>query len=146
MSLVTLLVCGIVGTASMTSLLNVIFYFGDRKLRLVNVVGTLIVSETAGRSKGKTVGVGVIVYYTIGVIFSIPYVWLWASKIAVPTILTAVLYGAIHGVAAMVAWRIIMAVRPNPQKVPLTFFLVAVGIAHVFFGLGVFAAYQIMNS
>ena len=148
MNIATILVCGIVGTAIMTSFLTILFYFKDRKFRIVRILGSLLTSAAKKIAAGDygVVTVGTIVHYTIGIIFCVPYVWLWTNQISSPTVFIAILYGAINGVVAVIVWRFLIAINSRPPYLPLTFFLTSVGISHIFFGLGILAAYQFMNS
>ena len=145
MNIITILICGIIGTAIMTSFLNVLFYFRDPKLRIVGILGSML-TPAAKKISIDYRTVGIVAHYTIGILLCIPYVWLWTKQISLPTVFIAALYGAINGVVAIIVWRIFIAVHPSPPHLPLIFFLTAVGVSHIFFGLGILAAYQIMNS
>lgn len=148
MLFVHLIIAGFVGTVAMTSLLNIALYAFNQKVNVLLVIGNLLRGNTSSKRIPKANGVlivGAIVHYVVGVLSAVPYFYLWSNDFVSRTIPVAILLGIAHGLLAMIVWRCVLSPNTDQPQLPRKLFLTCIGIAYIFFSLGVFATFQYLN-
>jgi hypothetical protein len=131
---------GIGGTLLMTLFVNGISAVTGGSIRIVRVLGTMLLYWRPDRklfSSPKTLIVGTIAHYAVGVLFAYAYHWLWQNGWASATFGGCTILGLLCGILAVIVWRIFMAVHPYPPITQKSRFLVIVGTGHLVFAWGV---------
>jgi hypothetical protein len=149
MNILTAVVAGIGGTAVMTAFIYLLSYITQKRLKVVKILGTMLTFQTTPDKQtsehSSAIVVGILGHYFVGIVFSLIYYWLWTNGIGKPDILTCAIYGFISGIVGIIVWRIFFAIHPNPPSVPLKDYIVSILIAHIFFGIGVWATHQLLT-
>lgn len=139
MDLTAAIVAGVVATAIMTTLMYLSPLMGMPKMDMLGMMGTMIVPQT----NTTAYVIGGIVHFLMGIVFAIVYTWIWLNWFGAPTWLWGLIFGAIHGVIAIVVMPLMMRVHPRPPQMQ-TGALTAVGMimGHMVFGVGVALIYS----
>jgi uncharacterized membrane protein YagU involved in acid resistance len=88
-------------------------------------------------------GVGMVIHFMMGAIFAIIYALLWSVGFGSATWLWGLIFGAAHGVVAIVMMPLMMRMHPRPPEMvggPMT--MVGQMMGHLLFGLVVALAYS----
>lgn len=125
----------IVGTLVMT-LFSYLVSASFRKLFtepvLINYVFRLSDSEISPK---LTSALGWVLHFIAGLLFVIPYHWLWNRGIFDPD--WSLWLGAISGIIGIIAWMIIFSLPRKEPRVAFTQYYVQLFFAHIFFAVTV---------
>jgi hypothetical protein len=89
MNIIGAVVAGLVGTAAISMLMAMGPRMGMPKMAIWEMLGTMF-------SKQGNLALGWIVHFMMGVIFAIIYAALWAAGIGSATLVSGVVFGAVH--------------------------------------------------
>lgn len=141
---------GIAGTAVMTAALYLISYFTSDRFKVVKILGTMLTLQTTPEKglsdKPSAITVGLIAHYLVGIGFAAIYEQLWSQEITAPTFVNTTLLGFINGIVGAIVWKIFISVHPNPPRIPLRSYLVAIILGHVFFAYGILITYLMVHN
>jgi len=131
------IIAGLLGTLVMTALIYIAPRMGIPKMDIIGMLGTMFTA-----SEGTARVLGTIAHFMMGVIFAIIYALLWSLGIGSPTWLWGLIFGAIHGVVAIVMMPVMIKMHPRPPQME-SGPLMAVGLlmGHLAFGLVVALTY-----
>ena len=144
----TAVIAGIGGTLLMTGFVYLIAYITGNNFKVVKILGTMLTNNTH-RNKStdgspETIITGMIAHYLIGVFFSIIYAWLWSKGIGKPALGSAIVFGALNGLFAMLFWYTFFRLHSNAPAIKLSAYLFVIGIGHLFFSTGVVSCFSIL--
>lgn len=148
MGFLHLIIAGIAGTVAMTSLLNIALYAFNQRISVLRLLGTIVSGNASSERIPKANGVlivGGVVHYVVGILSALPYFYFWTNGFVPLTIPAAVLLGLVHGLLAVIVWGWVLSRNSKGPLIPRKLFLTSIGIAYLFFSLGVFAAFQYLN-
>lgn len=141
---------GIIGTAVMTLFVYAVNASTGKSVKVVKILGTMLTFQT--RPDGQlserplAIWVGIVAHYLIGVVFAWAFYACWQAGIGRPSLGFGALFGFLAGLAGILIWRLFFAVHPRPpQRIPLSFYLSTLVMAHVFFGVTVAFVYPWFN-
>ncbi|WP_276373647.1 hypothetical protein [Chryseolinea sp. H1M3-3] len=142
-------VAGVIGTAVMTAVMYSIAYLANDRFKVVKILGTMLTFQTT-TEKGlsdqpSAIVVGIIAHYLVGIGFTFVYFWLWTNNYVGEDFFTASWLGLINGIVGAIGWRIFIAIHPNPPRLSLAQYLVAIVFGHVFFACGILATYKALS-
>jgi hypothetical protein len=140
---------GVVGTAIMTAVMYLIALVSKDRFKVVKILGTMLTFQTTPQKglsdKPSAITVGIFAHYLVGIGFAAIYHWLWSNDILHAGLFFATLLGFANGVIGAIGWAIFVAIHPNPPKLPLKSYLVAIIIGHIFFAYGIWITYLIIE-
>jgi hypothetical protein len=84
-----------------------------------------------------------LIHYFIGVGFSYLYLWQLVERLLINDIISALLYGAILGSIAVIAWRLLFFIHPNPPQIELTPYLITIWFGHITLSITLAAIFSI---
>lgn len=132
------IIAGLLGTLVMTLLMYLAPRMGMPKMDIIGMLGTMF---TAGEGSARILGT--FAHFMMGVIFAIIYALLWSLGIGSPTWLWGLIFGAVHGVVAIVMMPVMTKMHPRPPEMesgPLM--VVGLLMGHLVFGLVVALTYS----
>lgn len=137
MSVLAAVIAGLVATAVMTLLIYVGPMMGMPKMDMIGMLGTMFTED-----RGQATIIGGVVHFMMGILFALIYAWLWSIGVGAATWLWGLVFGAVHGVLAIVAMPMMLNVHPRPPKMELGPMMVAgIMMGHLVFGLVVALVY-----
>lgn len=87
---------------------------------------------------------GWMIHYAVGVLFVVAFQLVRGSTGIDITFLTTTVAGAIFGVIGIVGWQITFRIHPSPPPdIRLREYYLQLFVAHIIFGIGMFAAYYL---
>lgn len=89
MNIIGAIVAGLAGTAAISLLMAMGPRMGMPKMAIWEMLGTMF-------SKEGNVGLGWVMHFMMGAIFAIIYALLWAAGIGSATLVSGVVFGAVH--------------------------------------------------
>ena len=111
MNIVGAIVAGLAGTAAMTVLMYLAPMMGLPKMDIIGMLGSMFTSN-----KGTATILGLVTHFMMGGIFAIIYALLWSLGIGSPTWLWGLIFGAVHGVVAIVTMPLMARMHPRPPE------------------------------
>lgn len=87
---------------------------------------------------------GWLLHYLVGLTFVLIYHLLWQYTYLEPVFLHGALMGLASGVAGISGWEVLFLMHSNPPKVNLKKYYFHLMIAHIVFGIGAVAGYQVL--
>jgi uncharacterized membrane protein YagU involved in acid resistance len=132
------IIAGLLGTLVMTLLMVMAPRMGMPKMDIIGMLGTMFTA-----SEGTARALGILAHFMMGVIFAIIYALLWSFGIGSPTWLWGLIFGAVHGVVAIVMMPVMMKKHPRPPQMeggPRM--VVGLLMGHLAFGLVVALTYS----
>src|SRR3972149_1334072 len=105
------IIAGLLGTLVMALLMIMAPRMGMPKMDIIGMLGTMFTA-----SEGTARVLGILAHFMMGVIFAIIYALLWSFGIGSPTWLWGLIFGAVHGVVAMVMIPVVMRMHPRPTQ------------------------------
>jgi uncharacterized membrane protein YagU involved in acid resistance len=137
MNIVGSIIAGLLGTLVMTVLMAMAPWMGMPRMDIIGMLGAMFTA-----SKGTSRVFGTLAHFMMGVIFAIIYSLLWNLGIGSPAWLWGLIFGAIHGVVAMVMMPVMMKMHPRPPQMNGgLLMMVGLLIGHMVFGLVVALTY-----
>ncbi len=86
---------------------------------------------------------GWLLHYLVGVAFVLAYHLVWVYTAIGPSWYSAVVMGAISGIAGIGIWYVTFLMHSKPPKVHLFGFFSQLFFAHIFFGFGAWIGYML---
>ena len=137
MNIVGAIVAGLAGTAAMTVLMYVAPMMGMPKMDIVGMLGSLFTTN-----KGLATALGLMAHFVAGVVFAIIYALLWSVGIGSATWLWGLVFGAVHGIVAIVMVPLLMRMHPRaPEMAGGAMAKAGMLMAHLVYGLIVALVY-----
>ncbi|MEZ2444534.1 hypothetical protein AB6805_22570 [Chitinophaga sp. RCC_12] len=138
---------GLFGTLLMTGALYLLTAITGKNYKVVGVLATMVTNHTTP-DKGLTrkpadLLTGIILHYLIGVFFAIIYFYLWQAGVGHPTLFWSIVFGLLNGIFAMGFWFTFIRLHPRPPAIPVMSYVMAVGLSHVLFSIGVLIVYTL---
>lgn len=88
---------------------------------------------------------GWILHYAVGAIMVSIYHLIWTYTSINPTILIGSIFGFISGFPAVAVWKAVFTMHSNPPNIDFKAHYMQLIIAHILFGIGAAAGYQIVK-
>jgi uncharacterized membrane protein YagU involved in acid resistance len=140
MDILSAIIAGLLGTLVMTAMMYVAPMMGMPKMDIISMLGTMFTSNT-----GTARIVGVIAHFMMGAVFALIYALLWSLGIGNPTWLWGLIFGAVHGIVAMIAMPMMIKMHPrSPQMDSGAMMMIGLMMGHLVFGLVVALTYQLL--
>jgi uncharacterized membrane protein YagU involved in acid resistance len=137
MNVLGAIVAGLAGTAVMTMLMYAAPLMGMPKMDIAGMLGTMFVSK-----KQMAVVLGMIMHFVAGVIFALVYALLWSLGLGSATWWWGLIFGAVHGIIAIVMIPIIMRMHPRkPEMAGRPMVMAGQLMGHLVYGLVVALVY-----
>ena len=137
MSVLAAVIAGLVATAVMTLMIYAGPMMGMPKMDMMGMLGTMFTED-----EGTARIVGGVIHFVMGVIFALFYAWFWSVGIGAATWVWGLVFGAVHGVIAIIAMPMMLNVHPRPPEMelgPMT--MAGMLMGHLVFGLLVALVY-----
>ena len=137
MNLLGAIIAGLAGTAVMTMMMYLAPRMGMPKMDIIGMLGTMVVSK-----KGPATVMGLVIHLMMGLIFALIYAMLWSLGLGRAAWGWGLIFGAVHGVIAIVTMPIMVRMHPRPPQIasgPLM--MVGQIMGHLIFGLVVALVY-----
>jgi uncharacterized membrane protein YagU involved in acid resistance len=131
------ILAGLAGTAVMTVLMYVAPMMGMQKMDIVGMLGSMFTAN-----KGVATMLGLMAHFLAGAVFALIYALLWSIGFGSVTWLWGLVFGAVHGIVAMVVVPLLM--RMHPRATEMAGGAVAKAgmlMAHLVYGLTVALVY-----
>ena len=137
MNVLGAIVAGLAGTAVMTVLMYVAPMMGMPKMDIAGMLGTMFVSK-----RQTAMILGMIMHFMAGVIFALVYALLWSLGLGSATWWWGLIFGAVHGIIAIIMIPIIMRMHPRePEMAGGPMAIVGQLMGHLAYGLVVALVY-----
>lgn len=131
------IIAGLAGTAAMTVLMYVAPLMGMPKMDIIGMLGSMFTT-----SEGAAKALGLVIHFMMGVLFAIIYALIWSFGLGSATWLWGLIFGAIHGIGAIVVIPQAMRMHPRPPEMAGgTLAMVGQLMAHLVYGLVVALVY-----
>lgn len=111
MNIIGAVVAGLAGTVVMTALMYVAPMMGMPEMDIIGMLGSMFTSN-----KGTATWLGVVIHFMMGIIFAIIYTLVWNLGVGSVTWLWGLIFGAVHGVVAIVMMPAMMRMHPRPPE------------------------------
>ncbi len=137
MNIIGAVAAGLIGTAIMTMLMYSAPMMGMPKMDIMGMLGTMVTPR-----KETATGLGLVIHFMMGVIFALIYAFLWRLGIGSATWLWGLIFGAVHGVIAIVMMPMMLRMHPRPPVIasgPMT--MAGQLMGHLVYGLIVALVY-----
>ena len=102
---------GLAGTAVMTVLMYVAPMMGLPKVDIVGMLGSMFTAN-----KGVATVFGLMAHFMAGVVFALIYALLWSIGLGSATWLWGLVFGAVHGIVAIVMVQLLMRMHPRAPE------------------------------
>jgi len=149
MPFIAIIISGLIGTGVMTGVMYLFSFISERTMKVPKILGTMLTFSTTADGKlckkPLCISVGLVSHYAMGIFFMFSYYVLWHLNIGRPDVFYALIFGFVHGVIAILIWRIFFYIHPNPPTIPLTSYSLGLLIGHVFFALSGIISYNLTN-
>lgn len=131
MDIVGAIVAGLAGTAVMTALMYMAPMMGMPKMDIIGMLGTMVAPN-----RDTAALLGVVIHFMMGVLFAIVYALLWRAGLGDPTWIWGLIFGAVHGVIAMIGMPVMVRMHPRAPEMESGLLMVAgLLMGHMVFGL-----------
>lgn len=137
-----LLASGLTGTSFMTIYSYALSEFRDKNFKEPKVLGQLLKRLIPVIKKRYAHYNGWVLHYIVGIMFAAAYMYLWETKRMMPTIKNGLLLGGISGIIAIVAWKAVLKLHPNPPKLDFKRYYAQLVAAHIVFGAFALIGYK----
>ena len=138
MNILNAILSGLAGTLIMTVMMYLAPAMGMPKMDIIGMLGTMF---TPNQSVARIFGI--VAHFMMGAVFAIIYVLLWSLGIGSPSWLWGVIFGAAHGVVAMLTMPMMMKMHPRPPEMDSGATMMAgLLVGHIVFGLVVALTYS----
>lgn len=138
MNLLNAILSGLAGTLIMTALMYMAPAMGMPKMDIIGMLGTMFTPN-----QGAARVMGTVAHFMMGAVFAILYALLWNLGIGSSTWLWGVIFGAAHGVIAMLTMPMMVKMHPRPPKMDSgAMMMVGLLAGHMVFGLVVALTYS----
>ncbi len=142
--LITVL-AGIIGTIAMTAFMYMFSAITNKDTKVLQILGSMVTGTTREYSKEAIVA-GTLGHFSVGVLFSFAYFLLWNWGVFQINLTDSIILGAISGIVAMAVWKGYFWLHQHPPRVHLGYYLIALFIAHIIFGMVTVFAFDMMIS
>lgn len=140
-----ILLGAIVGTSLMTIFSYITAEVTEKQFKEPVLLNRLITQSPGfGVAIHSTSLIGWILHYGMGLCFLIIYYFLWQYTAIEPTALYGALLGFLSGIAGITVWKVIFTIHSNPPQTDLKEYLIHLLIAHIIFGVGAVAGYNLL--
>src|SRR3970040_1743297 len=130
MNIIGSIIAGLLGTLVMTLLMYMAPLMGMPKMDIIGMLGTMFTG-----SEGTARMLGTLAHFMMGVIFAIIYALLWSVGIGSPTWFWGFVFGAVHGVVAIVMMPVMTKMHPRPPQMESSpLMVVGLLMGHLVFG------------
>jgi len=144
-NVIHIIIAGIIATFIKATF---IFFFGlitKTNIQPVYLLGTLATNETTKNGKlstsRKAFFTGIIIYYSLGVLVSFVYVWLWIMKISDANLVGVFIFGFFTGIVSLIGVNILLNNHSKPPQIRLADHFSPVLIGNVVFAINFFYIY-----
>lgn len=149
MPILAIIISGIVGTLVMTGIIFFISLVNNKAMKVPRLLGTLITFSTTPDGglcrTPRCLSIGTMAHYGMGILFVFCYYLLWQLGIGKPTVLYALIFGAFHGILAVLIWWLFFKVHPHPPTLNLPDYLLSILVGHLFFALSGIICFNMIN-
>lgn len=140
MDFISAIIAGILGTLVMTAMIYVAPMLGMPKMDIIGMLGTMFTPNT-----GTATIVGIVAHFMMGAVFALIYALLWSLGIGTPNWLWGLIFGAVHGVLAMITMPMMTKMHPRPPQMDSgPMMMIGLMMGHLVFGLVVALTYQFL--
>ncbi len=137
MDIVAAIVAGLAGTAVMTALMVVAPKMGMPEMDIIGMLGSMVTANS-----DRVTLLGTVIHFMMGVLFAIVYALLWSAGIGNPTWIWGLIFGAVHGVIAIISMPVLMRMHPRaPEMESGQLMMGGQLMGHMVFGLVVALVY-----
>lgn len=142
MNILNAILSSLAGTLVMTILMYMAPAMGMPKMDIIGMLGTMFTPN-----QGVARAMGIIAHFMMGAVFAIIYALLWSQGIGSPTWLWGLIFGAVHGVVAMLTMPMMVKMHPRPPQMDSgTMMAVGLIVGHMAFGLVVALTYSTITA
>lgn len=134
MNIKKLLASGIAGTSFMSIYSYALSEFRDKNFKEPKVLGELLKRLIPIIKKRYARYDGWVIHYIVGIMFAAAYMYLWETKRITPTIKNGLLLGGLSGIIAIIAWKALLKMHPNPPKLDFKRYYGQLITTHIIFG------------
>lgn len=140
MNVLGAIVAGLAGTAVMTMMMYAAPLMGMPKMDIAGMLGTMVISK-----KETATVLGMVMHFMVGVIFALIYALLWSLGLGSAAWWWGLIFGAVHGVVAIVMIPIMMRMHPRaPEMASGPLVIAGQLMGHLAYGLVVALVYTII--
>ena len=137
MNVIGAIVAGSAGTGLMTALMHMAPRMGVPRMDILGMRGSIFTSDA-----GTATRLGAVIHFMMGAVFALVYAVLWNAGVGTANVLWGLIFGAIHGVGAIVAMPMLMTVHPRKHEMESGPMVVAGQLmGHVVYGIVVALVY-----
>lgn len=129
-----IIISGIVGTWFMTGAMYLLSAMTGKNYKVVRILGTMLSDRI----------MGIVLHYLIGIFFAFIYFYLWQTKVLEHDLPSSIIFGSFAGMIAMIFWTSFIHLHPAPPPLPVVTYVLAIGLAHIIFSLGIYLVYNIV--
>lgn len=131
------IIAGLVGTAVMTALMYMAPRMGMPEMDIMGMLGTMVTAD-----EGPAKPIGAVMHFMMGAIFAVIYALLWANVLGAATWLWGLIFGAVHGIIAIVTMPMMVRMHPRlPEMAMGPPMMAGLLMGHLVFGLVVVLVY-----
>ncbi len=135
----------VIGTSLMTLFSYYISHKLNREFKEPVLLNKMISRSPLAISKKNNPAPGWILHYSIGTVFVVGYHFIWRRKKLNPTLKNSTFLGFISGFIGISGWHILFIIHPKPPSIHLKNYYLQLLAAHIVFGWGAAAGYQLIN-
>lgn len=140
-----IIIAGIAGTAVMSFFTYLFGVYNRNEMKMIGILGTLITFQTTKKGKlSHTTSArisGTLINYLLGVTIAVVYLFLWTNNIGRPDYISAVIFGCVLGILAILGLKIIFAIHPNPPALSVNSYISALLLGNIIYSLTVVFVY-----
>lgn len=137
MNVLGAIIAGLAGTAVMTMMMYIAPRMGMPKMDMPRMLGTMFISR-----ESTATALGMAIHFMMGAIFAIIYALVWNLGLGSATWWWGLIFGAVHGIIAIVMIPIMLRMHPRPPEMasgPLM--MAGQMMGHLIYGLVVALVY-----
>lgn len=128
-----IIISGIVGTWLMTGAMYLLAAVTGKNYKVVRILGAMLSDRI----------MGIVLHYLIGIFFAFIYFYLWQANVITHHPSSNIGFGSFAGMIAMIFWTSFIHLHPAPPPIPVVTYVLAIGLAHIIFSLGIYLVYEI---
>jgi hypothetical protein len=80
----------------------------------------------------------------VGILYAFIYALLWNNGIGKPNYVNSIIFGVVSGFVAIIGWKTIIGIHPNPPSIPIREYMVALFFTHIIFAIILFYIYLVL--
>ncbi|KAA2238408.1 hypothetical protein F0L74_19445 [Chitinophaga agrisoli] len=128
---------GTAGAGVMTIYVYLLAWLANRNWQVVHILSAVLSRRplTDRKLYHTPLAVATFLHFFIGVLFAIIYCKLLAAGVTGINLHSAIVYGVLAGLLAMLIWWLTFIVRYQPPGVPRSSYLLVIGSSHVLFSV-----------